>query len=248
MSSALMLIGLSTAVVGTSFLSGILGMAGGMVLMGILLALMPVTQAMVLHGITQLASNGWRAVLWRAAIDWRVFRGYALGCAGALLLFGWFQLALSRPLVLIALGATPFLVYLLPRRTQLNVDRRGHPFVCGLISVSLQLLSGVSGPLLDSFFLASRLDRKAVVATKAACQTLSHAAKIAYFGALLANGAAGTELHVAAILVACAVIGTTASRRVLEKMSDTDFRSWTRRAVLGIGGFYLASGLWGLAA
>ncbi|MGZ5081409.1 MAG: hypothetical protein ACXWHZ_18785, partial [Usitatibacter sp.] len=49
----------------TSFISGILGMAGGMILMGILLAMMPVPAAMMLHGITQLASNAWRAVLWR---------------------------------------------------------------------------------------------------------------------------------------------------------------------------------------
>ena len=49
----------------TSFISGILGMAGGMILMGILLAMMPLPQAMMLHGLTQLSANGWRAWLWR---------------------------------------------------------------------------------------------------------------------------------------------------------------------------------------
>lgn len=248
MSPTLLLVSLSAAVVGTSFLSGILGMAGGMILMGILLVLMPVNQAMVLHGITQLASNGWRAVLWRKSIDWRVLRGYALGACLALLMFGWLQLALSRPVVLIALGLTPFLAYLLPRDVQLNVDRKGHPFACGLVSVSLQLLAGVSGPLLDQFFLRSGLDRKAVIATKAATQTLSHTSKIAYFGALLTAGAGSAQWHVAATLVACAVIGTSASRHVIERISDADFRSWTRRVVLAVGAFYLASGLWGLAS
>lgn len=243
-----MLVSLSAAVIGTSFLSGILGMAGGMILMGILLVLMPVNQAMVLHGITQLASNAWRAVLWRGSIDWRVLRGYALGAGLALLMFGWLQLSFSRPVVLIALGLTPFLAYLLPRDVQLNVDSRGHSFACGLASVSVQLLSGVSGPLLDQFFLRSGLNRKAVVATKAATQTLSHTAKIAYFGSLLAVGAGSAEWHVAAALVACAIIGTSASRRVLEKISDADFRSWTRRTVLVVGALYLASGVWGLMA
>ena len=51
--------------VATAFLSGIFGMAGGLILMGVLLALMPVPAAMMLHGVTQLASNGWRAFLWR---------------------------------------------------------------------------------------------------------------------------------------------------------------------------------------
>src|SRR4051812_24784176 len=71
--------GISLAVVITSFISGILGMAGGMILMGLLLLMMPVPAAMMLHGITQMASNGWRAVLWREKIDWRIFRGTAYG-------------------------------------------------------------------------------------------------------------------------------------------------------------------------
>ena len=53
--------GFAAAVLFTSFLSGIFGMAGGMILMGLLLAMLPVATAMLLHGITQLASNGWRA-------------------------------------------------------------------------------------------------------------------------------------------------------------------------------------------
>ena len=49
------------AVLATSFLSGVVGMAGGMILMGILLLMMDVTAAMVLYGVTQTAANGWRA-------------------------------------------------------------------------------------------------------------------------------------------------------------------------------------------
>jgi hypothetical protein len=62
-------------------------MAGGMILMGVLLALLPLPAAMMLHGISQLAANGWRAfMLWRQ-IDWRVIRGYCAGAACALALF-----------------------------------------------------------------------------------------------------------------------------------------------------------------
>ncbi len=56
---------LAASILGTSFLSGIFGMAGGMILMGILLAMMPLAAAMVLHGVTQMASNSWRAWVWR---------------------------------------------------------------------------------------------------------------------------------------------------------------------------------------
>ena len=46
---------------GTAFLSGIFGMAGGLVLMGLLAWLLPVTTALALHGTIQFASNIWRA-------------------------------------------------------------------------------------------------------------------------------------------------------------------------------------------
>ena len=39
---------------------------------------------MVLHAITQMASNGWRALLWRAHIRWRPVFVYLIGCALAL--------------------------------------------------------------------------------------------------------------------------------------------------------------------
>jgi uncharacterized membrane protein YfcA len=245
LASLLTVAALAASAVLTSFLSGVLGMAGGMVLMGALLVFLPVADAMVLHGITQLAANGWRAWLWRSSIVGRILLGYSLGVVAVLIGFATVQLVLNRPMVLIVLGLTPFLMLLLPRRWELNVDRRGHPFACGAACMGLQLLSGVAGPLQDTFFVRSVLDRKAVVATKAAISTVGHVGKIAYFGALTAAPGI-VDPWLASLMVACAVVGTSASRRLLERMSDAAFRNWTRRAVLTIAGFYLGSGVWAL--
>ena len=62
-------------------------------------------------------------------------------------------------------------------------------------------LAGVSGPILDVFFVRSNLDRQQLVATKAAVQMLGHCLKVAYFGQLLASG--GESLSPLAILIAC---------------------------------------------
>ena len=72
---------LCLAMVGTSFLSGIFGMAGGMILVGILLVLLPVPEAMMLHGVTQMASNGWRGLLWWQARALEGRRRLRAGCA-----------------------------------------------------------------------------------------------------------------------------------------------------------------------
>lgn len=232
----------------TSFISGILGMAGGMIFMGVLLALLTVPQAMVLHGVTQFASNGWRAVMWRSSIDWRVFRGSAYGALVSLAVFTGVQLVASKPVALLALGVTPFLGLALPEKLVLDVNRRGHPFLCGLVCTMLQLVAGIAGPILDVFFVRSKMDRRAVVATKASMQSLAHIIKIVYFGALVGAASRGTiEWWLAVMMVALAVTGTSLSRRVLERLTDASFRQWTRWTVMTTGVVYLASGTWLLA-
>lgn len=227
----------------TSFLSGIFGMAGGMILMGILLAMVSVEQAMVLHGLTQLTSNGWRAALGWRDIRWPVLRGYAVGAAVVLVAALAVHTAISRPAVMILLGVTPLLSYAVPSNLQLNVDRRGHPAACGVICMGIQIFSGVSGPMLDTFFVRSSMTRHQVVSTKAAVQTISHAARIAFYGSLLAldGGAVG---HAATlVLVGSAIVGTTVSRAVLNRLSDHNFRKLTQRLVLTVGMVYLVMGV-----
>ena len=218
-------------------------MAGGLILMGVLLALMPVPAAMMLHGITQLASNGWRAFLWRNHVDWRVFRGYLYGSLVVMALFAAFQFVVIKPVALIVMGLTPFLALVLPESLHLNVERRGHASACGAVCTVLSLTAGVSGPILDVFFVRSKMTRHAVVATKATTQSLSHILKIAYFGGVLTVGRGLVEPWLGAMMVALAFLGTTLSTRVLEKMNDASFSLWTRRVVMTIGLFYLASGV-----
>lgn len=227
----------------TSFISGILGMAGGMILMGVFLAVMPVPAAMMLHGVAQLASNGWRAWLLRRDIEWRIFRGNLSGSILILAVFAVLQLVAPRPIVYIVLGLTPFISYVLPPNLKLNVDRPYHPFACGVVATGLQLLSGVAGPILDVFFLQSKMSRHQVVATKASTQTMAHLLKILYFGFLLGHDQGRVEWWLAIAMILVAMAGTSASRGVLEKMTDTNFRRWTRGTVTVIGVVYLFNGI-----
>jgi uncharacterized membrane protein YfcA len=243
MPSLLVLSILAVSALVTSFISGILGMAGGMILMGVLLALLPLPQAMMLHGITQLASNAWRAVIWRRDVDFRVMRGYVLGALVAAGFFAIVHLVVSKPVALIVLGVTPFITLALPERLHLNVERKGHPFACGLICSALALTAGVSGPILDIFFVRSRMNRHRVVATKASTQSFSHILKILYFGAIVSTRGASVHPVLAVAMVALAFAGTSMSQPVLKRMNDTSFRRWTRWTVMSIGVFYLASGL-----
>jgi uncharacterized membrane protein YfcA len=118
--SATLMLAVVTTMVGTAFLSGVFGMAGGLILMGVLLTLLPVPAAMALHAVTQMASNGWRAFLWRKHIRWNAAAAYLIGCALAFTAWTFWQYVPSRPMALILLGITPFLPRLAPMGYQPN--------------------------------------------------------------------------------------------------------------------------------
>ncbi len=60
------------AVVLTSMLSGVLGMAGGILLMALLVSLKSIAAAMIIHGVVQGTANGSRALLLRRHIALRI--------------------------------------------------------------------------------------------------------------------------------------------------------------------------------
>ncbi len=241
--SATLTFALAVILLITSFMSGIFGMAGGMILMGVLLPFLPVPTAMVLHAVSQMTSNGWRATLWGRYIEWRIFARYTLGLAAALAIFAFIRMVPDRALVLIILGVMPFFAVMIPDRLAPRADRPGGAEFAGFVGTALQLISGVSGPMLDIFFVRTIMDRRAVVATKASCQVVTHLTKLIYFGGLAES--VGDELSwgILAIAIGMTVIGTSASRFVLERMSDAQFRRWTRGIVMGIGAVYIAQGI-----
>lgn len=239
--SPLLISVLCLAMVGTSFVSGIFGMAGGMILVGILLALMPVPEAMMLHGVTQMASNGWRALLWWRHVRWLPAGLYLLGCLIAVVLWSFARYVPSTPVALLLLGLTPFAARFLPRSFRPNPESAWQGPLYGAACMMLILLTGVAGPLIDIYFLGGKLDRREIVATKSACQIFGHAAKLVYFGGLI-DQAGSVDPIVALLATVSSMVGTTLAKRVLEAMSDQQYRKWANGIIVTIAGYYVLHG------
>ena len=237
----LLISALCLAMVGTSFLSGIFGMAGGMILVGILLVLLPVPEAMMLHGVTQMASNGWRGLLWWKHARWSAVGAYVMGCTLALIAWSFTRYVPSLPVALLLLGFTPFMVRLLPKSYRPNAESLPQGTFYGTICMTLILLTGVAGPLIDTFFLGGKLDRKEIVATKAICQIFGHAAKLVYFGTLI-NQTASVDTIVATLAVIASMIGTSLAKYILEAMSDQQYRKWANAIIVAIASYYVVHG------
>jgi uncharacterized protein len=225
----------------TALLSGIFGMAGGLVLMGALAFVLPVSAAFVTHGLLQLVANGWRAVLHRAYVNWRIVAHYALASAAAGGVVAVIAFSPSRPLLFLLLGLVPMLVWIPKSWLELDASKPLHALASGFMVTALNLTAGVAGPLLDIFFVRTKLDRHQIVATKAATQVFSHLAKILVYGAPLlgARGATLPPPWLFAIAIPLSMAGTVVGGRVLDRMSDVNFKCWTRWIVTAVGVFYL---------
>ncbi|WP_308238287.1 TSUP family transporter [Phenylobacterium sp. J367] len=202
---------------------------------------LPVSAAFVTHGVLQLVANGWRAVLHRRHVRWDIVGWYALASLIAGIAVSLVSLVPSKPLLFLLLGLIPGLTWLPQRWINLDASRPIQAFLSGLAVTGLNLTAGVAGPLLDIFFVRTELTRHAIVATKAATQVFAHLAKIVVYGLpLLASKDAGAPpLWLFAVAIPLSMLGTMLGGRILNRMTDVNFKRWTRWIVTGIGGLYL---------
>jgi len=237
------LIAIGAAVFVASLVSGVFGLAGGMIMLGVLLIFFDVPTAMVLFSLLAVIANAWRAMSWWHYIDWRILWGYAAGALVAAMLMGFIAFVPSKAMVYLLLGLIPYAIELLPRDRHPNIEWRGTPFLSGLMTTVVQLIAGNGGLFLDIFFQKSSLDRRATVATKAICGTVGNVARMAYFGAI-----AGIDesfplwAFIPAALLA--IVATMLAPYLLERMSDQDFRRYTRQLIFVVSAVYLARAAW----
>jgi uncharacterized membrane protein YfcA len=222
---------LCAASVATGALSAVVGMAGGITLLALMLLWMDPLVAIPIHGVVQLVSNASRTVAQRQHVHWPF-----LICFGAPLVPAAFAgLALTRAVPRgvseIAIGVFVLIATWRPAWLRFGVDRRGRAAgdprrrmlaaggVVGFFSTTV----GATGPLVAPFFLRMGLDRYSLIGTKAACQTLQHLAKIVVFGAV---GFAFRDWIVPlAALSATAIAGTWLGTRLLDRVSEEDFQA-----------------------
>jgi uncharacterized protein len=237
--ASLALIGATIVV--SSFISGVFGMAGGMVLLGVLLVYLDVATAMVLFSIIQLGTNGSRVVLWRRFVLWPIFWWYVAGGVLAFAVMRYIAFVPNKAMVYILLGAMPFAVDVLPKSMRPSIEWRGVPFATGVVTTVIQFISGVGGLFLDIFFQRSTLDRKTTNATKAVAQTFSHVLRGIYFGSIAGMGDLSIKMWGPAIVLA--VVGAVLAPYVVERMSDSGFRTWTRGIIYTISVVYIVRGV-----
>ncbi len=235
---------MGAAIFGASVLSGIFGMAGGLILLGVLLLYVDVVPGMVLFGAIQVTAGSYRAALWMKHVRWDIVWRYLLGATVAFVIMRWVRFVPDKAFIYIALGIMPFAAELLPRSLTPDITRPGVPFFCGILLQSMQLMAGATGVVFDMFFQKAMLDRKMIIGTKSIVQVAGHAMRVGYFASLAATLDFGLPWWAFAGAIVLAIAGTQIAGMILERMSDAGFRSWSWRLIYSVSGLYVLRGLW----
>ncbi len=233
----------------TAILSGVFGMAGGIIMMALLLSLLPVASAMVLHAAIQLVSNGWRFFLWRNHVVWHVTPFYGLGMVAGIVLISFVKYVPDKAIALIVVGSVPLLAVAAQRFVKLSIMHRGQTFVTAMALTFIQMTGGVVGPLLDLLYNNAPLTRHQIVATKAMTQTAMHTVRLLYFGSLipLLTGREGWPEGLPPVFMlvfmAAAIAGTTAAAPILHRINDKHFKELSRILIILISFYCLGRGI-----
>ena len=201
---------------------------------------------MILHGLIQMTSNGYRAWLNQKDINWKIIGTLFLGNIIAMATLFFIAFVPDRITVLFALGILPYIAWAMPNNLAFDVTKTPIGILAGMVVVGTNLLAGVGGPLLDVFFQRVEMTRHQVVATKAVAQFLGHVSKVIFFGGLAVTSSAENWpvfwLLITAMIVS--VIGTTLGKKVLDRINDKTFFSWTQRIMLTVGAVMIARAIY----
>jgi len=229
----------------TATISGVFGMAGGLIFMGVIASFMGVAEAMVVHGAVQGVSNSYRAYLLKGHVRWDIFLKICIGAIPALALLVLFRYVPSKGVLFMALGLLPILLWLPKHWISLDAQKPHHAVFLGFCVTGLNLVAGVAGPALDMFFVKTKMPRHEIVATKAIIMFASHLMKILYFGIPILLSAQLSGLPPWWFFVAAVpfiMLGTFVGTRILNRMSNVGFRNYTKYLVSVIGVVYIFRG------
>lgn len=226
-------------------LSGIAGIGGGTILIGVFYAigLAPVV-AVPLHAAVQLFSNASRTLAYFRHVEWRAAGWFLLGGVPAPFLVAPL-VAGADPALAQLLLAVLILYSLLPQQA----ERRPLPAplafaFAGVLNGSLGMFVGATGLFVGRLFLRPEWRKETIVGTLALCQSLGHALKILGYASVGFSALAQWELL--APLAVAVVAGTLAGRRLHDVFSEAQFRRLFQGILLVLSLKLMWDGLRGL--
>lgn len=215
----------------SSIVSGLIGLAGGTILISFMTFFLPVQSIVPIHGCIQLASNSSRAFFLKENVNKKIIIYFVPGLLlGSILSRFILRFITSPDTFYYFLVVIIFLAVFRPKNLQFKTPLPLFSLV-GFITGSISPLTGAVGPFLAPFMLGANLEKKELVATKAVLQTFTHSFKIIVFISLGFDFLGNLPIIIAAS--ASTIIGSKLGTNALGKLSDKKFNLLFKIFLLG---------------
>ena len=206
----------------TSILSGITGMGGGTILLAVIAMVVDISYVVPLHASVQLVSNSTRLILFFKHIKWKIILYFLIGVLPGAFLGIYIFKMLDKNLIKLLMGIFILVVTYLPKSKKETTSSYKIFLPIGFVSGFIGIFFGAIGPFIAPFFIRKDIIKEELVATKAACQAITHLIKIPLFGFIGLSIVAMWEVF--AVLSVIVIIGTYIGKKLLLKISDDLFK------------------------
>jgi uncharacterized membrane protein YfcA len=221
---ALALIALSFV---TSLITATFSLGGGTLMIAVLALVFPPAVVVPVHGAVQLGSNGGRAIVQRAHIQWNFVKWIAAGAVIGTIVGGQFASLLPEKLFTIIIAVFVLFTTWLPQPKVVGRSALVQ-FTGGAIISGLSMLVGATGPLV-SVFLKGIPDRQQLVATHAMLMTFQNVFKVIVF--VFLGFAFAQYLPLIVAMVVAGFGGTAIGSKLLVRVPESAFR-WGFKIIL----------------
>lgn len=229
----------------TAILSATVGVAGGSVLLGLMLALgMAPSLAIPIHAVVQLVSNGSRCIALARHVHWRYFGYLFLGSLPGPFIGVWAFQQLSAPMLKGFIAVAILYATWVPKWGLNKLPGWLAFVVAGFLGGSLGMVIGAVGPMLAPFFLRPGFGRQEIIGTQAMSQAYLHLLKVVAFSVI--GISLIDHISVLAPMTLCAIAGTYVGTQFLKSISDKTFSLVYRMVLTGLAVHLIYESLTGL--
>jgi len=219
---------LAAVSVGTSAVSAVLGLGGGLILQVVLSLFLPFRDLIPVHGVIQLGSNFFRGmVLWRF-LKWPLLMECFFGSLLGGVFARTFLIRISEVHFGFFMGGFILFILWVPF-PKMKIELPGKFFILFVVNTFLSCLVGATGPFVAPFFLRENLKKEEIVANEAIAQGVTHLVKVVVF--LSASFEIKNYSAFLLVMIGAGFLGTLIGKRFLHSLPEHFFRILFRGVV-----------------
>jgi uncharacterized protein len=206
----------------TATLSGVAGLGGGTILIGVFYALgMAPAEAVPLFAAVQFIANSSRTLAYLRHVEWRAAGWFLLAALPATFVVAPFAAGINADLVRLLLAGL-ILASLAPGRAErAALPARPAFALAGLLNGALGMFIGATGLVVGRLFFRPEWRKETTIGTLALTQTLGHGLRVIAYG--FVGFSAFTHPLLLATLGAAVIAGTAFGKRLNGQVSEAQF-------------------------